>query len=52
MLLKAPTRAVTINGGEECNSWYDIKSMGGDFIKRAVFDDVVNSAELIQDIIN
>jgi predicted esterase len=23
-LLQAPWRAVTINDGEECNSWYDI----------------------------
>jgi phospholipase/carboxylesterase len=27
-LLQAPSKAVTINGGNKCNSWYDIKSFG------------------------
>lgn len=28
LLLQAPYRAVTINGGAKSNSWYDIKSFG------------------------
>ena len=28
LLLQAPNRPVTINGGAPCNSWYDIKSFG------------------------
>lgn len=26
-LIQAPTRSVTINGGEQCASWYDLRSM-------------------------
>ena len=28
LLLQAPDRPVTINGGMACNSWYDIKGLG------------------------
>lgn len=45
----APVRAVTINNGMAMRAWYDIKSM--DFNSRADIDGVLESVELIKDLI-
>jgi len=50
VLPQAPTRAVTINGGYEMPSWYDIKSMSA--AARAIDDDQMEaSAQKVLDLI-
>lgn len=42
-LLQAPKRPVTINGGNACNSWYDLKVLGG---KATTQEDAVSMKEV------
>lgn len=50
LLLTAPQRAVTLNGGMVMNSWYDIKTLGAREINSEVLDSAERILRVIRDL--
>ena len=48
VLLEAPNRKVTINDGDTCNSWYDIKADIGTDEEKYSIEEIKESLEIIE----